>query len=68
MVQWTAVLLPQGKAQSVDKPARIRYRFCAHHAKQQPPKGTHKKNQKKQENAEKQRQKTTQKTAQKAYE
>ena len=34
MVQWTAVLLHQGKAQSVDKPARI----CAHHAKQQPPK------------------------------
>eukprot|EP01045_Picozoa_sp_COSAG04_P049414 COSAG04_NODE_19474_length_415_cov_1.322785_1_plen_25_part_10 len=23
MVQWTAVLLPQGKAQNVDKPARI---------------------------------------------
>ena len=64
MVQWTAVLLHQGKAQSVDKPARI----CAHHAKQQPPKGTHKKNQKKKEDAEKQRQKTTQKTAQKAYE
>ena len=66
MVQWTAVLLHQGKAQSVDKPARVSVRTTQNNSHQ---KGTHnKKNQKKKEDAEKQRQKTTQKTAQKAYE
>ena len=44
MVQWTAVLLPQGKAQNVDKPARICARTTQNNSHQ---KGTHKKNQKK---------------------
>ena len=66
MVQWTAVLLHQGKAQNVGKPARVSVRTTQNNSHQ---KGTHKKNQKKKkENAEKQRKKTMQKTAQKAYE
>jgi len=65
MVQWTAVLLHQGKAQSVDKPARVSVRTTQNNSHQ---KERTRRTKKKKENAEKQRQKTMQKTAQKAYE
>ena len=67
MVQWTAVLLPQGKAQNVDKPARVSD-LCAPRKTTATQKERTRRTKKKKEDAEKQRQKTMQKTAQKAYE